>query len=196
MRLPTVGLRILKLAIFLSIVVTGQAYADPIRVITVEALEPAGNGQITSIDLATNSGVILRGSQVSFGSELRSVVTFAAVLAGRQSGVLSETFDIPDDWARPFSNLTQTGSITGADVIVFGLDFPLLYHPVPVGLTLSVPGVPGGGVEGPHQFTFSVVQPTPEPATLVLLGTGTAAVLLRRRRGKRFDPTASDRWQP
>ena len=164
------------------VMMAGGAYADPIRIATVQALWSAGpSGEVVVVDLASNPGVILTGQQVDFGPEVRAVVTFEAILAGRQSGSLIMTFDWPEGWAPPFSHVTQEAVIDGADVIVFGMDFPILYQPVPLTLTLSASGEPGGGIEGPSTFTFSVVQPTPEPATALLCGSALAAIMVRRR---------------
>jgi hypothetical protein len=72
-------------------------------------------------------------------------------------------------------------------MLVFGMDFPILYRPVPLTLTLSVPGVAGGGISGPSTFAFTVVQPVPEPASLAVCATGlvTATLVRRRKRVRR-----------
>ncbi len=84
---------------------------------------------------------------------------------------MQESFDIPG----------------GADIIVFGMDFPVVYHPVPVTLTLTVPSEPGGGIIGTSTVTFSVVQPVPEPTSMALFGTGLGVAILRGLRRKKGD---------
>jgi hypothetical protein len=190
MPLPTPGRRVLFLAFaFVTILLSGRANADPIRVATIEALwisrdDPDG---LVKVDLPTNPGAILAGQPIQIESEVRAFVGSDVVLAGRQSGVLRATFDWPEGWNPPFSFLVQEGRFDfagGADIIGFGMDFPIVYHPVPVTLTLSVPGEPGGGIIGPNTVTFSVVQPVPEPTSMVLFGTGLGFAILRKLRRK------------
>jgi hypothetical protein len=191
MPLPTLERRVLFLALVLVCVpLSGRANADPIRVATIEALwiptnDPEG---LVKVDLPTNPGAVLAGQQIQIESQVRAFVSFDAVLAGRQSGILRATFDWPEGWAPPFSFLVQEGRFDfpgGADIISFGMDFPIVHHPVPVTLTLSVPGEPGGGIIGPRTVTFSVVQPVPEPTSMALFGTGLGFAILRQLRRKR-----------
>jgi hypothetical protein len=140
------------------------------------------------VDLPSNPGAILAGHPIQIDSEVRAFVAFNVILAGRQSGIMRGTFDWPEGWKRPFSFLVQEAHFDipgGADVTGFGMDFPIVYHPVPVTLTLSVPGEPGGGIIGPSSVTFSVVQPVPEPTSMALFGTGLGFAILRKLRRKR-----------
>lgn len=185
MRLPTLGRPIHILALVAtSVMLTGRAHADPIHIATVEALWSRHPDGLATVDLGTNPNAVLAGQQVPFDDgSVRAVITFDAILAGRQSGILRATFDWPEGWAPPFSFLVQEAAFPAADIVAFGMDFPIVYHPVPVTLTLSVPGVPGGGIVGPSTFTFNVVQPVPEPTSIALWGTGlVTAMLVRRRR--------------
>jgi PEP-CTERM motif len=194
MQLPTLGRRVLFLALVSAcVLLSSRANADPIRVATIEALWGETFQSFVKVDLPANPGAILVGNQVQVQSEIRAVVTFNAVLAGRQSGILRATFDWPEGWDPPFSNLVQDSLDIpgGADIIVFGMDFPIVYHPVPVTLTLSVPGEPGGGIIGPSTVTFSVVQPTPEPTSMALFGTGLGVAMLRHLRRKRVEKANS-----
>jgi hypothetical protein len=75
---------------------------------------------------------------------------------------------------------------------VFGLAFLILYHPVPMSVTIdlldSAPDfiIPSGPRAGEavdsYTYTFSVVQPAPEPATMLLLVSGLGAGAVDRRR--------------
>jgi hypothetical protein len=185
MRLPTLGRRIHILTLAAtSVIVAGSAHADPIQIATVQAVWSRAPEGLTTVDLGANPSAVLAGAPVSHDDgSVRAHVSFFTILAARQAGILRASFDWPEGWAPPFSFLVQQGPVDGADMIVFGMDFPIVYHPVPVELTLSVPGVPGGGIIGPSTFTFSVVQPVPEPTSIALWGTGlVAAMLVRRRR--------------
>jgi len=188
MFLPRMGFGLPTLVLStVCVILSGTAQADPIRITTVKAFSGSSPGEISTVDLAESPGAILGGQQVDFGTTVRAVVTFEAILNGRQSGILRETFEWPKGWEPPFSNLVHQGPVDGADAIVFGMDFPLVYHPVPVTLTLSVPGEPGGGIIGPDRFRFSVMQPTPEPSAITLFGAVagvTFSMVGYRRRGR------------
>lgn len=182
MRVPTLERRFLIITLVAAgLTVSGTVHADTIRISTVEALwSGPSSGELFRVDLGVNPGAVLTGQQSIFSDgSLRAVVTFDAILAGHQTGNLRATFQWPEGWPLPLSNLTQDANFPGADIVTFGLDFPIVYHPVPVTLTLSVPG---GVIEGPSSFTFSVVQPAPEPASVALCGAALVAAMLARRR--------------
>jgi hypothetical protein len=164
----------------------GNAHADPIHVATVQADWLINHGQqLMVVDLAENPDAVLAGQRLvfpEFGGAVRRFVGFDVILPFRQVGTLRRTFTWPAGWAPPFGFLDQQVRIDGTDLVGFSLDFPIVYHPVPVTLTLSQPGVPGGGIVGPSTFTFSVVSPTPEPPSIVLwLGALVAAILVHPR---------------
>jgi len=188
MQLPTLRRGVLFFSIVsVCVLLSARANADPIRVATIQATwiprdDPDG---LVNVDLPANPGAILAGQPIQIESEIRAFVGFNVILAGRQSGVLRGTFDWPEGWKLPFDFLVQEARFDipgGADATGFGMDFPIVYHPVPVTLTLSVPGEPGGGIIGPSRVTFSVVQPVPEPTSLALVGIGLGVAILRRKR--------------
>jgi len=185
MRMPTLDRRIHILMLFAaSVMLARNAHADPIHVTTVQALWLDNADELHVVDLAENPGAVLGGTRlVEPGPPpvVRRFVGFDVILPFRQTGTLRRTFIWPARWAPPFGFLDQQVQIDGFDVIGFGLDFPIVYHPVPVTMTLSQPGVPGGGIIGPSTFTFSVVSPTPEPPSIVLWLTGWLSAILVRR---------------
>jgi hypothetical protein len=189
MRPPILAFTRRILATF-SVVLTlgGTAIAEPLTLSSVLALGETGPGGMV-VDLFASPGAVLTGTELSFGTVSRAAVTFEALVAGSPGDAgdtLRATFQVPKG-DQPFSNLVQEIGITSVPGgYVFGLDFPLLYHPVPMGLTLDflqasppLPGSPSQGqVVRSYTFTFSVVQPVPEPSSALLCSSGLPAVLL------------------
>jgi len=165
--------------------------ADPVTLSGVQALwiEPSGN--LAVIDLLASPGAVLRGQEVDFGTESRAVVSFDALVTGSPgegADTLRATFSLPSGSPPPFSNLVQQTSLFSVPgAYVFGLDFPLLYHPVPMSLTLDLlqSALPGRPVSS-TTVTFSVVQPVPEPSALALCAIGLAALIVTARRRLRY----------
>jgi hypothetical protein len=190
MRLPILGWGRRVLTIAAAILMTaGTATADPLIISSVNALYTPVGGAFTSIDLAANLGAVLAGEQVYYGTVPRAVVTFEVFLPSMPAGnTLRATFQLPTSDQLPFSNLVQDapiGAIPGG--YVFGMDFPLLYQPEPMSITLSnlhiIPGSPpAAGSPESFTYTFSVVQPVPEPASVLLCGAALGAALVNRRR--------------
>jgi hypothetical protein len=194
MRLPLVGWRRRILAILAAMLVGhGIASADPLTFYNVT------NGRV---DLFSNPGVVLPGEVVFVDGRDLSLVGFVVEVTGdlpnTTSDILRLTFHVPDvagTCCRPVqegfipAGFLQPGNTYG---YVFGLAFPLLYHPVPMGVTVdlldSAPDfiIPSGPRAGEavdsYTYTFSVVAPAPEPATMLLLLSGLGAAALDRRR--------------
>jgi uncharacterized protein YhhL (DUF1145 family) len=162
---------------------TVPASADPITLSSVQALWIEPNGELARVDLLASPGAILWGQEVDFGTESRAVVSFDAFITGSPgegADTLRATFSLPSGSPPPFSNLVQQASLLSVPgVYVFGLDFPLLYHPVPMSLTLDLlqGALPGRPVSS-TTVTFSVVQPVPEPSALALVTLGLAVLVL------------------
>jgi len=89
MFLPRMGFGLPTLVLItVCVILSGTAQADPIRITTVKAFSGSSPGEISTVDLAESPGAILGGQQVDFGTTVRAVVTFEAILNGRQSGIL------------------------------------------------------------------------------------------------------------
>jgi len=183
MRLPQVGYRLAGCALALAIVACADgASADPVSIDTLQALWTTPAGKFKSVDLIANPGAILQGQVVDFGGFSKPVVSFELGLSTRSSpGALTITLLLPPGSEAPLSNNPQIVPLAGpTDLYVFGFDFPTFYTPKPMSLEFDSLGVPGG-LAGMTKFSFSVVQPVPEPGTVLLLGTGLGSLWLRRR---------------
>jgi len=162
---------------------TAPAWADPIMLSSVEAQWTERNGDFAVVDLLATPGAILRGEEVDFGTESRAVVSFEALLTGslgEGADTLRFTYSLPSGSPPPFANLVQEiGLVTIPGGYRSALDFPLLYHAVPMSLTLDLlNGGPAGRPVSSTTLTFSVVQPVPEPSALSLVTFGVAALVV------------------
>jgi hypothetical protein len=182
--------RILVGALLLMAASAVQASADSVTLSGVQASSLEPSGDVVFVDLLAFPGAVLHGQEVGFGTESRAVVSFFASVTGslgEGADTLRATFSLPSGSPPPFSNLVQQASLFSVPgTYVFGLDFPLLYHPVPSSLTLDLlqsasPGTPLSSTT----VTFSVVQPVPEPSGLALSGVGLAVLMFTWRRRSR-----------
>jgi hypothetical protein len=181
--------------------VAASADADPLSFGDVRALWSIGNQNIVLVNLFSETPLVLSGQQVDFGGGVtRAVVTFEVGISGvpppGETDTLRLTYGLPA-FDHPFSNVVQEFTVTAdqlPNTVVFGMDYPLLYRPERTTLTVdflkSAPDfvIPSGSRAGQavNSFTyeFSVVQPVPEPASILLIGAGLSAAVLGRHRAR------------
>jgi hypothetical protein len=158
-----------------------SAKADSLNFSNLVALQ---NNGATRVDLLSNPGVTLVGPSVSFLVDIEGMVpagtaSLLRITYTEAGGVpIVQTFSIPafDTVPPPYSQFFTINS-PGAS-----------FQGTPATLTITIitPSSfstilsPGHFIT--HTYTFNVSQPVPEPASIVLLGSGVAGLLVKLRR--------------
>jgi hypothetical protein len=199
-----------KLAVFsvliLVLFMTSRANADPL---TFSDTYAAQNGGSRTVPLFSNPGAVLvtqsslfgPNDYVIFSTHIKGILPVGATNILRFTLTQGSYIVIKEYIVPPQGITNPIDYITGA---VF--EFPNAPSQMPDGsapghaslftLTIDLVGsnpdfmIPGGPNAGQmvdsYTYSFYVVKPIPEPATLLLLGTGLAGVaarVLKRRRG-------------
>jgi hypothetical protein len=179
-----VKIRILLLAIILGAAAT-VSHADPLTFSNVNVLQNSGN---TSINLASNSGVTLTGSQLTF------TIDVAGNLPPGGTDTLSVTFqDSQGGFVIQQIGIPVFGSVNPPFTLFVTINVPTLsFSPIPATLTVDLlnsnPDFVIPATQMPSNsatFSFNVVQPVPEPATLTMLAGGISAFMFRYRKSRK-----------
>lgn len=177
-------IRILLLAIILTAAAT-VTNADPLTFSNVTALQ---NNGFTSINLFNNAGVTLTGTQLTFTVDIAGTLppgttdTLSVTFLDAQGGSVTQLFDIP-----------IFGSVNPPFTLLVSINVPTFsYLALPATLTLDLLNsnpdfvVPNTqATVNSFSYSFNLVQPVPEPATLALFGTGVSTLWFRYRKSRK-----------
>ena len=161
------------------------AMADPLVFSNVTAFQ---NNNTTQVNLYSNPGTTLIGTVLTFSVDISGTLALGATdilrITYQELGgaPLVQEFQIP-----------LFGSVNPPFTLIFSVISPGANSVgLPATLTLdllsSAPDflIPGGDLQGQlvnsHTFSFNVVDPVPEPATIFALTSGLAALGFRMRR--------------
>jgi hypothetical protein len=190
-RLPTLCKASPLLAALLLIACSGIAGADPIEFSNLRA-SPVGDFPAT--DLFSNPGITFTLSPVAEQRALVFLIQLSDVVPPGFTDTLQITLTSPRD-----TTSVQEFHVTAPDpgleppfITGFSHFFPPSFTPRPYQLKVDllnsspdfrIPSGPRAGqLVDSFTYSFSVVNPAPEPATLVLVGSGVAYLLAKRRR--------------
>lgn len=177
------------LAVLMLMAVTERvALADPLVFSNVTAFQ---NNDTTQVDLFSNPGTTLLGTTLTFSVDISGTLAMGATDILRityhelGSSPIVQEFQIP-----------LFGTVSPPFTLIFSIVSPGS-NPLGVPATLTVdllnsapdfliPGGPNQGeIVNSYTYSFNVAEPVPEPATMLALASGFAALGFRLRRRKK-----------
>jgi len=163
---------------------TASARADSITFSNVVALQNNGS---TRVDLLSNPGITIIGPRISFLVDIKGTLPAGATsllqitYAESGSAPIVQTFTIPAFGSVP-PPYSQLFTINSPGATVSGTPATLTIRIInPPGFSV----LPGSGDFVLQTYSFNVTQPVPEPATMILFGTGVVGLLTRIRHRRR-----------
>jgi len=173
---------------------TPAVQADPLTFSNVRAAQPSPTTAHTNVttNLFANPGAVLtNGTRVTFFIDINGTLPTGVTNILRVTFVQAGSPTVVQNHLIPFAGTIPPPYTQGVDQ-----EFPVLYQAEPISMTVEIIGspraftIPGGVNAGQvvdsYTYTFNVVQPVPEPATMILFGTGLAGIIagVRKRRAR------------
>jgi hypothetical protein len=162
--------------------------ADPLLFSNVGVLQ---NNNTNTVDLFSNPGATVIGQELTFRVDITGTLpagvsnTLLVIYQATGSAAIVQTFEIPlfgsvdppftHLFTIPFAGATPQGTAVTLTIDIIGSapDF-------------VIPAGPNAGQRvDSYTYNFNVAQPIPEPASIIILGTGLAGLLSRLRRNDR-----------
>ena len=166
--------------------------ADPLTFSNVTALQNSGN---TSINLFTNSGTILTGTQITFTVDIVGTLppggtdTLSVTYQDTLGGLVTQQFAIP-----------MFGTIHPPFTLLIPMNVPTFsFVAIPATLTIDLLNsnpdfvIPTTQTAvNSYTYSFNVAQPVPEPATLALFAGGASTLFFKYRKTRQNKKSCAD----
>lgn len=171
-------------AVFFIAGLASHASADPLLFSNVRIVQ---NGGPATVDLYSNPGMNLVGPQLSFLVDITGTLplngdTLLVTYIEQGSSPIIQSFAMPlFGVVNPPFTLVVT--VTSPHPTLEGTPATLTFDIVNTNPDFVIPSGPNTGqLVNSQTYSFQVVKPIPEPATLILLGTGSAGIFMKVRR--------------
>ena len=170
--------RYLLLLVFLAaLTLAPLASANSVSLGHVNALQ---NNGFTQVDLFANPGVKLHATSLSIPTQLSILVPFTGIVpSGNTDSLLVSALILGSKITQNFSIPAGTYSNTSQFVT---FSFPVgILNAMPVSLSVSL-WDPNGQLLDSSNYAFKFTEAVPEPGTMLLVGSGIVAAVVRRLR--------------
>jgi len=174
--------RILGLLAILMLIGLAQqtASADPLVFSNVTAFQ---NNDTVQVDLFSNPGITLYGTTLTFSVDVSGVLAPGAVDMLRLTYTELGSSPVVQNFQIPLFGTVQPPFTLLVSFVSAGNPNQAIPATLTIDLLNSAPDfvIPGGQAVSSYTYSFNVA-PVPEPATLLVMASGLAALGLRLRR--------------
>jgi PEP-CTERM motif len=187
----TVKIRILLFFVFL-LGTAAVAQADPLTFSNVRVLQNNGN---TSVNLFSNSGIMLDSAQLTFAIDIVGTLpvggtdTLSVTYQDSLGAFINQQFAIP-----------VLGVVHPPTTVLVTINVPIFsFVAIPATLTVDLLNSNPDFVlpttqtaVNSYTYSFNVVQPIPEPATLALFAGGASTLFFKYRKNRKNKKSCAD----